>query len=84
MGGGGYHSEMYAEELEPKWLWRRHLGPAFEPLFLCSVCGICIGFASDACRICIDFVGFAFLGVSKTYGNITEATGFIGPHLLLL
>ena len=44
--------------------------PTLGPLFLSLVCGICIGFASDACRICVDFVGFAFLGVSKTYGEI--------------
>ena len=55
--------------------------PTLGPLSLCLVCGICIGFASDACRICVDFVGFAFLGVSKTYGNIKKAIGFIPPHL---
>ena len=55
--------------------------PTLGPLFLSLVCGICIGFASDACRICVDFVGFAFLGVSKTYGNIKKAIGFIPPHL---
>ena len=38
----------------------------------------------DLHRICIDFVGFAFLGVSKTYGNIKKATGFIPPHLPLV
>ena len=55
--------------------------PTLGPLFLSLVCGICIGCASDACRICFDFVGFAFLGVSKTYGNIKKAIGFIPPHL---
>ena len=74
VGGGGHRSapNCYGADM---WV------PTLGPLFLSLVCGICIGFASDACRICVDFVGFAFLGVSKTYGNIKKAIGFIPPHL---
>ena len=74
LGGGGHRSapNSYGADM---WV------PTLGPLFLSLVCGICIGFASDACRICVDFVGFAFLGVSKTYGNIKKAIGFIPPHL---
>ena len=62
VGGGGHRSapNCYGADM---WV------PTLGPLFLSLVCGICIGFASDACRICVDFVGFAFLGGVK---NIWE------------